>query len=112
MPPATNANGVHGDKHVAAQFTIIYPTKNCGFISKKGQCKHCKTPPKSWNITTHQKPHLATCQNYQAFRTASGLDIISASKKQPTIADRFLNQETSPEDLFALAIYTSTSSFS
>jgi hypothetical protein len=32
MPPATNANGAYGDKFLAAQFTIIYPTQEDNLV--------------------------------------------------------------------------------
>ena len=112
MPPATNANTSYTDYHVAAQFTIIYPTENCGFLSKKGQCNHCKSAPKSWNITQNQKPHLTLYEPYQKWRTTQGLDPLSASQKQPAIDEFFTTKDAKAEDLFALVIYTSTASFS
>jgi hypothetical protein len=112
MPPATNTNTSYTDYHVAAQFTIIYPTVDCGFIDKKGQCNHCKTPPKAWNITQNQKPHLTSCTIYQKWRKSKGLNPVSASKKQPAIDNFYTAKNTTAEELFALAIFTSTTSFS
>jgi hypothetical protein len=37
---------------------------------------------------------------------------LSASQKQPGVSDFYVAKDASPEDLFALAIYTSTASFS
>jgi len=112
MPPATNANGKHGEKLIAAQFTFIYPTPRCGFLGKKGQCKHCETLPKSWNVTLNQGPHLAGCAGWKKYQADHGLDTETTRKKQPAVTDFFATKDSTPEELFALAVYTSTCSFS
>jgi hypothetical protein len=112
MPPAMNSNGKHSDSLINAQFIAIHLTPGYGFLTKKAQCRHCKAPPKSWNISTILKPHLASYVGYKKYLEDNSKDLASMVKKQPTIPDFFSAKDSTTEDLFALIVFTSIASFS
>lgn len=111
MPARNNAQSTHAFKHETAQFTLVYPTAGCGFKVKQAKCLHCDTFQKSWNMTTMLKPHLAGCKGYKKFMKEK-IDLASAKTNNPPITDWFDAKESTAEELFALAVYTSTASFS
>jgi hypothetical protein len=112
MPPATNANGKHGERLIRAQFTTILPTLGCGFVSAKAKCRHCEALLRAWNVTLNQKPHLDACPGWRKHQVEHGIDSESLRNKQPAISDVFAPVDSNATELFALAIYTSTASFS
>jgi hypothetical protein len=112
MPPVTNSQASYADRYTTDQFITIFPTPGCGFKTKKAQCKHCSSAPKSWNTTTILKPHLDYCRGFKKWEKTNGTDSASAKKKQHSMTDFFELKDSTAEELFALAVYTSTASFS
>ena len=117
MPPATNANGKHGKRLIRAQFKDIPVTPGYSFITAKAQCRHCEAPLRAQNVTLNQRKHLNTCARWRRHQIKQGMDPESERAKQPAVSDVFAVATpaltaTNSTELFALAIYTSTASFS
>jgi hypothetical protein len=100
MPPNNNT-GSHRDTKTTDQFNVLQPTATRG---KYGRCKWCKEEM-SWNTTNRLRPHLLLhCKKYDAAKTAT-------TKNQPSMRSFTKVLDLNRNELFALAIYTSTANF-
>jgi hypothetical protein len=55
---------------------------------------------------------LKICEGWKKYREDHYIDLVSKKRKQPSVASHFLIKESTVKELFALAIYISTCSFS
>jgi hypothetical protein len=78
----------------------------------QAKCKHCGES-KAWNTSQWCKPHLNgpnSCEAYKKYCIENRIKRPEASNQK--IQDFFSPKDKSSEQLFALAIYTSTANFS
>ena len=72
---------------------------------KSGECKHCNQRI-AWNISNSLRPHIEQkCVKFDRVKAAK-------RKRVATITDFFSTQDKSAEELFAIAVLTSTATFS
>lgn len=94
---ASNRQTTAGDTETSSQFEQLPP--NDKFKSKRGRCKHCNAEM-AWNITLNLRPHLAgKCLKY------------NPKKRETPITSYFEPANASAEELFAYAVFTSTTNF-
>jgi len=103
--PANNTQSTRANKEVAENFIRI---PNIGGTDQ-AKCKHCGET-KAWNTTQFCKRHLNACKKYEQYRNDNGITRPKAINK--SITDFFDLEDQSDEQLFALAVYTSTANFS
>lgn len=75
---------------------------------KRATCKHCGKE-RSSNVSVFEKPHLEKCLKYQKYLQDGGKKYSQAQKG--TIRDYYEPTDSTAEELFALAVYTSTANF-
>jgi hypothetical protein len=64
------------------------------------------------NITLNQEPHLRNCTPFKKWEKENSTNSESTNKKQPALTNWYKTSDTLAKELFALAIYTLTCSFS
>ena len=103
--PANNTQSTRANKEVAENFIRIPNISR----TDQAKCKHCGET-KAWNTTQFCKRHLNACKKYEQYRNDNGITRPKAINK--SITDFFDLEDQSDEQLFALAVYTSTANFS
>ena len=93
----------------AAQFDKIPKIEG----TDRAVCKHCGDN-KAYNITQYCKKHLWKCAKFKAWKIQEEKKGLVLGKKRPaeSIHDFFKASDATTDELFALAVYTSTANFS
>ena len=76
---------------------------------KRATCKHCGKE-RSSNVSIFKKPHLEKCIEYQKYLDKGSKTFGQAQKN--TIRGHYTPTDNTIEELFALAVFTSTANFS
>ena len=103
--PANNAQSIKERKHITAQFNRVVVFDGCD----RAVCKHCGMD-RAWNTTNFCEKHLKKYTKYQELLALEERRKPKASAK--SMGDFFKPVNSTTNELFAMAIYTSTANFS
>ena len=101
-----NRNGAELKKNPLVYENFTYVVEN---DKKRATCKHCGKEQSS-NVSMFKKPHLKKCFKYQQFLEGGGKKYGQVQKGD--IRDYYKPADSNAEELFALAVFTSTANFS
>lgn len=107
--PANGEQPEYDLSFVAAQFEKVPKIEG----SDRAVCKHCGDN-KAYNMTQYCKKHLWKCAKFKAWKIQEEKKGLILGKKRPveSIYDFFKATDATNDELFALAVYTSTANFS
>jgi hypothetical protein len=76
-------------------------------------CVHCQED-RAWNFTQFCKKHLLKCAKFKAWKVEEEKKGLSIGRKRPaeSIQDFFKATDKTTDELFAMAVFTSTANFS